>query len=148
MQNGLRIELPALLIYNNTIVEPQSLLMMLLGGPEQILTNTGFYNNLVVAGNLCARHILSGSGGPAAFSWAGNRLALTSASPLSLPFLTGQLFAPAEVLRGWKQNDFLPAHWFPSVPVPGAPRQFRFAGVLQSAEDEIAVKTGVQEEPQ
>lgn len=143
-----RIELPGLLIYNNTVIEPQSLLMMFLGGPEQVLTNTGFYNNLVVAGNLCARHILSGSGGPAAFSWAGNRLALTSTSPLSPPFLTGQFFAPAEVLPGWKQNDFLPAHWIPSVPVPGAPRQFRFAGALQSAEDEIAVKTGVQEEPQ
>ena len=44
------------------------------------------------------------------------------------------------------ENRFLPVKFEPAVPVPGAPEQFRYIGALQSPEQRIADRVGVQEE--
>ena len=139
------ISLPGLLIFNNTIIDPASLLVAEVSGCAQRLDNVGFYNNLVIA------RIPSYSKSLPAlvhYRWVNNRICLTAGVPSELAELGNQQWNhPGELLPDWERNSFWPGRPEAAVEVPGAPEQFKYIGALQSPEERIAEPVGIQEEP-
>lgn len=142
-----RIAIPGgLLIFNNTVIDPSTRLFCALGGTIQKLENVLFFNNLVVAANIQHPMEKPGEGGVFFYRYINNRIGWTTGKPHDVPSLHGQVFTPEAVLPGWRRNSFVPTKFDPAVPVPGAPVQFRCIGALQSPDERIAARTGVQEE--
>lgn len=139
--------IPGLLIFNNTIIEPNDVVFADLERYQKI-DNISFYNNLVVSPLLGwgSRKTKETGGGFYHFSYAGNRLAITRQKVESMPSsVCNQLYSPEQVLPGWEKNQIIPEKFEPAVPFENAPRQFRYVGALQSPDDSFAANVGVQE---
>lgn len=88
-----------------------------------------------------------GDGGATHYNFVNNRFCWRASRTSDIPKLRGQLRPPQEkLLLDETENRFLPVKFEPAVPVPGAPEQFRYIGALQSPEQRIADRVGVQEE--
>ena len=141
------ISLPGLLVFNNTIIDPNTRLVVELGGATQKLDNIAFYNNLAIAANIRHPRAADGDGGATHYNFVNNRFCWRASRTSDIPKLRGQLRPPQEkLLLDETENRFLPVKFEPAVPVPGAPEQFRYIGALQSPEQRIADRVGVQEE--
>lgn len=141
------ISLPGMLVFNNTIIDPGTRLVVELGGATQKLDNIAFYNNLALAANIRHPRAVDGDGGATHYNFVNNRFCWRASRTSDIPKLRGQLRPPREkLLVDEAENCFLPVKFEPAVPVPGAPEQFRNIGALQSPDQQIAVRVGVQEE--
>ena len=139
------LALPGLLIFNNTIIDPTTRLIVDLGGDAQKLDNVLFCNNLVIAAGI--RHpkaVRKGDGGAFHYRYLNNRFVwMNPQAAAALPEQTRK--QPELLLPGWEKNSFLPADFEPAVKIPGAPEQFPYIGALQFPGQRIAERVGIQE---
>lgn len=138
-----------ILIFNNSIIAPDSSLVGELNGSKQYLDTVSFYNNIMLCADVRQLRGRMGKGGTFYYKYFNNlawwKIGLTE----GLPELARQSKdTPAEILPGWEQNDFRPKQFLPAITVPEAPKQFQYIGALQTPEEQIAPQPGIQEDRQ
>lgn len=139
--------IPGLLIFNNTIIEPDGVVFADLE-KDQKIDNISFCNNLVVAPSLgwASRKKKEDGNGFYHFSYSGNRMAIFRQPAGILPSSAAdQLYLPEQVLPEWEKNRLVPEEFELAAPVKNAPLQFRYVGAFQSPNDSFADNVGVQE---
>ena len=139
--------IPGLLIFNNTIIEPDGVVFADLE-KDQKIDNISFCNNLVVAPSMgwASRKKKEDGNGFYHFSYSGNRMAIFRQPAEILPSSAAdQLYLPEQVLPEWEKNRLVPEEFELAAPVKNAPLQFRYVGAFQSPNDSFANNVGVQE---